>query len=102
MELKIYLKQLIDSKGISVSRLAKATGVPNTTIANWLAGQAPKNIEQVKKVADYFGISIDELVFGNKSIEKFKSILREFTEDEIYAGQYEVVLKRIITNKERV
>lgn len=92
MELKKRLKHKIESNGLSVSRLAKRTGVPNTTIANWLAGQSPKNIQQLKKVANHFDITIDELVFGEAPTRKVSDF--DF-EQMIYAGQFDVILKPI-------
>lgn len=95
MKLDKNLKHILDSRGVSLSKLARATGVPVTTISNWLSGQSPKNIVQLKKVADHFKISIEELVFGTQSINK-TSVLDEYVRNEIYAGVYEVVLRRLI------
>lgn len=96
MQLDKHLKKLLQLRGLNVSRLAKATGVPGTTISNWMAGQAPKNIDQVKAVADHLEVSIEELVYGSQPYAKKKSVLEEFAENEIYAGKYEVILRRIV------
>jgi len=86
-----YLKQAIEKRGITVSKLSKATGIPNSTLANWLAGHIPKNVYQLKKVAEYFEISLDELIFG----KPFKNKSLSNLEEEINAGKFEVILKRI-------
>lgn len=91
MELKKVLKELLHKKDLSVAQLARATGVARQTIDNWIAGQEPRSLTQVKKVADYFGVPMDYLCFGEASKEKS---IREF-EDEINAGVFEVVLRRV-------
>ena len=90
--LKDNLKQLAKDFDISIAQLARETKIPPQTLNNWLSGVEPRSLSQVKRVADYFGVSIDELCFGESSaggepIEKY--------DEEIKAGIYEVVLRRI-------
>lgn len=92
MELKRILKELCGQSGIPISAISKRTGVPQQTIHNWLTGIEPKNISQVKKVADFFKVSVDYLCFGTKT-KKIDDIT-DFKE-EINAGVFEVVLRRI-------
>jgi len=93
LRLKENLEHLIDESGISITNLAKKCGINQQTIHNWLSGQSPKNISQVKKLADYFGCSIEDICFldnktGLKSeIDKYK--------EEINAGIFEVILRRV-------
>ena len=49
-------------KGISVSALEKTVGLGNATIKGW-SESSPK-VENLKKVADYFGCTVDELLGG--------------------------------------
>lgn len=91
MELKRILKALLQDKDLSIAQLARATGVARQTIDNWIAGQEPRSLTQVKKVADYFGVPVDYLCFGQTTKEK---TIREY-EDEINAGVFEVVLRRV-------
>lgn len=55
------LCDLMQSRGISSYKLAKEVGVHVSTATNWKDGSNPK-IEHVKKVADYFGVTVDELL----------------------------------------
>ena len=55
------LCDLMQSRGISSYKLAKEVGVHVSTVTNWKGGSNPK-IEHVKKVADYFGVTVDELL----------------------------------------
>ena len=101
MELSKILKKLMREQGVSVAKITKATKVPSKTIYNWLAGSEPKSFLQVKKVADYFDVSLDFLCFG---IEQAKSVATQTKgpldkySDEINAGVFEVVLRRVKRN----
>lgn len=93
MELKSILKRLIREKGISITHLSRSTKVPLQTLHGWLHGSEPKSLRQVKVVADYFEVDLDYLCFGIKP-KSNKNQLEDF-QDEINAGIFEVVLRRI-------
>lgn len=97
MKLKTILKGLMESHDITLSALAKATGVPKQTIHNWLCGTEPKTLDHVRAVARYFKIGIEELCYGDEEkASKTKSFNPiEEHEEEIRAGVFEVVLRRI-------
>ena len=92
MKLDLILKALLKEEGITIAQLSKKTKVPTQTIHNWLSGMEPRSLKQVRKIADYFEVSIDYLCFGIKT-EKTKPF--ENYSDEINAGIFEVVLRRI-------
>jgi transcriptional regulator with XRE-family HTH domain len=92
VELQFRLKKLIQERGVSISRVSKDTGIATQTIHNWLTGREPRGLKQVKCVADYFGVSIDNLCFGISADENVKI---ENYGDEINAGVFEVVLRRV-------
>lgn len=93
VKLKATMDKLMREHALNVPRLAKLTGISKQTLSNWMAGQKPKNIEQVKVVADHFGVSVDYLCFGEEPKTRV-SPLREL-DDEINAGVFEVVLRRV-------
>lgn len=55
------LCELMKKKSITNYRLAKEIGVHQTTIKNWKEGTQPL-IEHIKKVADYFDVTFDDLI----------------------------------------
>ena len=65
MNLKTQLRYYLKLQNLSVLQLAKRSGVPNATLADWLKGKMPKNLDQVKAVANVFSCSIDHLVYGD-------------------------------------
>lgn len=52
--------RLCKEKGISVSKLEKDLGIGNATVRNWRASSP--TVEKLKLVADYFGVTLDELL----------------------------------------
>jgi transcriptional regulator with XRE-family HTH domain len=97
MQLSKIIKRLMSEKDLSIAQLSRATFVPAQTLHNWLAGQKPRDVDQVKKVAEYFDVTLDYLLYGiiNEShlepLEKYR--------EEINAGMFEVILRRISQKK---
>ncbi len=54
------IQKICDSKGLTVSGLEKDLGFSNSTIRKWK--NSSPSIENLKKVSDYFGITVDELI----------------------------------------
>lgn len=94
MRLKENLKCLIVNKDINVSQLARITNIPINTLHNWLNGQNPQNLEQLKKIADYFQVTIDSLCFGERLVSSLENPIIGYRE-EINAGVFEVILRKV-------
>lgn len=67
---KLYMLRTV--KGISQKELADTLGVAQSSINYWEKGQRDPSISIVEKIADYFGISVDEMIGWdeNKTIEE--------------------------------
>ncbi len=90
------LKNLISEKRIRLSHLAREVEVPKSTIHTWMYGAQPRDLVALKKVAEYFSMSVDELCFGDldyKSQELQASVLCSPT-NEINIGSFDVILLR--------
>lgn len=90
MILQTQLKTLLKQNDLTVAQLSRACGISAKTLFNWLQGQPPRAIPQVKTVADYFKVSLDFMCYGISPAAKDMPIL-----GEIHAGKYEVVLRKI-------
>lgn len=95
LQLKYILKTKLKDHGITVPTLASKTGISRKTLSNWIDGQKPQNLEQVKIVAEYFNLSVDELCFGPSFKSTTETSELEKYRDEINAGTFEVVLRRV-------
>lgn len=56
---------LCKEKGISVSKLEKEVGLGNATIRGWKV--ASPTAANLKLVADYFGVTVDDLLNVNQT-----------------------------------
>lgn len=54
------ISKLCEEKEISISKLEKECGIGNGTIGRW--GKSNPTSDKLKKVADYFGVTVDELL----------------------------------------
>lgn len=57
------VSNLCQSKGISIAKLERELGFGNATIRGW-ANSSP-TVEKLKAVADYFGVTVDDLLSDN-------------------------------------
>ena len=53
---------LLKSSGNTVYRVAKATGISNSSFTDWKNGRSAPKADKLKLIADYFGVSVDYLV----------------------------------------
>ena len=89
MEFSERLKELRSEKGISQAKLAADIHISRSAVAKWENGLGLPNDESLKLLADYLGITIDELipnqineeilVSKNKTIDEQKKVIIGFS-----------------------
>lgn len=75
--------KLLKDFGVTRYQVSKATGVPQSSLSDWSKGKSKPKYENMKKLADYFGVSVDYLL-GN-SDEKEKPAAVQTISDAAYA-----------------
>ena len=55
-------KRLCDNKGVKPSNVAIELGIPTSTISGWKLGQYKPKTDKLKKIADYFNVSLEYLL----------------------------------------
>ena len=98
MHLKDNLKKLIKVNGITVAHLSRSTRIPLQTLHGWLSGTEPKSVKQLKIIASYFEVTIDDLCFyssNSSPVQNQENNKIKDYQEEINAGTFEVVLRRI-------
>lgn len=66
-------EKLLKMHNVSAYKVGKETGIASSTFTDWKTGRSIPKQEKLKKIADYFNISIDELM-GNESTAKNDSV----------------------------
>ena len=97
LTLKKQLRLLLDKRELNAAQLARKAGVPKQSLSGWLAGSNPRDIRQIKKVADALGVSVDNLMFGmGLDTQKEKAVeLDALLGDGWVSGLFEVKFRRI-------
>lgn len=55
-------KRLCDNKNVKPSNVAVELGIPTSTISGWKLGQYKPKMDKLKKIADYFNVSLAYLM----------------------------------------
>lgn len=92
MVLANQLKKLLMKHDLTVAKLSRVTGASQKTLHSWLDGKQPKKLIEVKRVADYFDVSLDYLLFNVTKHEKKISI--EDLKEEISLGVLELIVRK--------
>ena len=58
---KVYekLQILLDKTDKTAYQVSKETGVSTATLSNWKNGNYVPKADKLKKIADYFGVTVD-------------------------------------------
>lgn len=83
------LQRLMADRKVTVTVAARDVGMNKSTLHGYCNGVVPRNLKQLKALADYLGVSFDELIFGG--IPDSTSVKQESTIE----GRYEVIIKRV-------
>lgn len=54
--------ELLTARGTTVYKVAKETGIPPSTFSDWKSGRSVPKADKLKRIADYFGISLDAML----------------------------------------
>lgn len=54
--------ELRNAKGCKDSDVARATHIPQATFSEWKKGKGVPKVDKLIKIADFFGVTLDELV----------------------------------------
>ena len=66
MEFNEKLQELRKQKGLTQEELAEKLFVSRTAISKWESGRGYPNIDSLKPVAKFFGVTVDELLSGDE------------------------------------
>ena len=82
MEFNEKLQELRKNQGLTQEELARAIFVSRTAVSKWESGRGYPNIDSLKALADYFSVTVDELISPDEIITAAEDEKRELI------GQY--------------
>ena len=74
--------KLLQTYGVTPYKVSKETGVSQSTLSDWKLGKITPKSDTMKKIADYFGVTVDYLMTG-KDADKKESKLTSKDERDI-------------------
>lgn len=85
--------ELFDNSGLSDSTLCKELSFGNGTIGKWRNNKQKPSLDAVIKIAEYFNVSIDYIVYGTtKSVENTNLSLEDI--------EFLTLIHRLPSNKQ--
>ncbi len=75
-----FLKELRKEKGITQEQFAEILGISNRTISRWETGSNMPDISLLVEIADYFDVTILEIINGERNSEKMNEEAKEVAE----------------------
>lgn len=86
-------KRIVDSKNVRVSVIARETKIPYSSLSEWYHGKYTPKIDKVIKVAEYLGVSVNDLLEDDKKIDiEIQSPAPEMAEDCVELLDYYIKL----------
>ena len=59
-------EQLLQKYGLTAYKVSKETGITQSTLSDWKRGRSTPKTENMKKIADYFGVTVEYLMTGKE------------------------------------
>ncbi len=75
-----FLKQLRNEKGITQEQFAEILSVSGRTVSRWETGTNMPDISLLVEIADFFDVSIPEIINGERKSEKMNEEVKEVAE----------------------
>ena len=66
---------LLEKSNKTSYQVSKETGIAQSVLSDWKRGRSTPKSDNMKKIADYFGVTVDYLMTGKKELEKNDIVL---------------------------
>ena len=97
IQIGAFLKELRREKGITQEDLAEKLGVSGRTISRWETGSNMPDISLLVEIAEFFDVSIPEIIKGERKSENMQEEIKEVAEtmSDYASAEKEKLLKSI-------
>lgn len=83
---------------ITARELSRVTGVPQSTITNYLSGRSANKLEHLMAIADYFKVELGYLLFEESRSEPS---LSEVLTEQVFDGWLRAKIERAVPLKRK-
>lgn len=71
--------QLLEKRGLKAADVCRGTGLPSSLFSEWKRGKSVPKADKMKKIAEFFGVSVGYLMGEDISNEKERYYFNEET-----------------------
>ena len=82
-------EELMNEKHLNMRKVSQATGIPYSTFTDWKVGRYTPKIDKLKKIADFFEVSVDYLITGNEIGINTQSVTERVKKEPSYYNNIE-------------
>ena len=95
-----FLKELRNEKGITQEQFAEVLSVSGRSVSRWETGSNMPDISLLVEIADYFDVSIPEIINGERKSEKMNEEVKEVAEamSDYATTEKETLIKNVRTH----
>lgn len=68
--------KLLEERNLRAADVCKGTGLPSSLFSEWKRGKSNPKADKLQKIADFFGVSIEYLMTGEKK-RRISYVLRQ-------------------------
>ena len=92
-----FLKSLRKEKNMTQEQLAEQLGVSNRTVSRWETGSNMPDISLLTEIAEFYDVSIPEIIHGERKSEEMREDIKEVAEtmSDYAKAEKEKVVKSI-------
>jgi transcriptional regulator with XRE-family HTH domain len=92
-----FLRELRKEQEITQEQLAEKLNVSGRTISRWETGRSMPDISLLSELAEFFGVSIPEIINGERKSEKMNEEVKEVAEklSDYALAEKETIIKQI-------
>ena len=93
----VFLKELRREKGITQEKFAEALNVSGRTVSRWETGSNMPDISLLADIANFYDVSIPEIIDGERKSEKMNNEVKEVAEkmSDYADNEKESIIKEI-------
>ena len=77
IKMGVFLKELRKAKGLTQEQLAEKLNVSSRTVSRWETGSNMLDISMLVEIADFYDVSIPEIIHGERKSENMDKETRE-------------------------
>lgn len=92
MALADNIKKIMGERGESLSSVCKKANLAKGTVAGWMEGVAPRNLQDLVKLADALNVSLDHLIANRREETDLDKLLDKVS---LHTGLYEISIKKV-------